>query len=74
MAALDLVTARLTQTPGARFCAPCLAKATGIADPNYVRRIIELPAEYRPGLVVERARCDACHTERRTLAITKSQA
>jgi hypothetical protein len=41
----------------------------GLADPNDVRRVIELPADRRQGLTVERAECDTCHTTRRTLSV-----
>jgi hypothetical protein len=70
-AALGLVSAALGRTPGARYCAPCLAKLAGVIEPNDVRRIMELPDAYRPGLTLTRAECAACHTTRRTLSTAR---
>jgi hypothetical protein len=66
---LGVVLTSLLRTPGRRHCAPCIAKEVGLADPNDVRRVIELPTEHRQGLTVERAECDTCHTTRRTLSV-----
>jgi hypothetical protein len=57
--------------PEGHYCAPCLAAAIGIADANDIRRVIELPPEYRSGLTVERAECSACHNIRRTLSVSQ---
>jgi hypothetical protein len=71
MPAGDSVLTFLQGYPGGRYCAPCLAAASGIADANDVRRVIELPAEYRSGLTVELTECSACHNIRRTLSVSQ---
>jgi hypothetical protein len=53
---------------GQKYCAPCLAKAAGIADANEVRRLIHRAGEL-PDLVVVQGACDTCLTVRRTLSI-----
>ena len=71
MAARDIILRFLRDKPGMRYCAPCLAKAAGIADPNEVRRIMALPRhEYRPGLMLGMTECVGCHLVRRTLSAT----
>jgi hypothetical protein len=70
MPVLDRISRFLQAKPGMRYCAPCLAKAAGIADANQVRQIMTLPRpEYRPGLTLETHACEACHTVRRTLSL-----
>ena len=71
---LGIVSAALLRTPGRRYCAPCVAKEVGLADPNDVRRVIDLPSDYRQGLTVERAECATCHTTRRTLSVLEGPA
>ena len=69
-----IVSAALRHTPGVRFCAPCLAKVAALAQPDDARRVMELPPEHRPRLLVERARCGSCGTMRRTLSAIDASA
>ncbi len=64
---LDAVIPVLHKHRGQKYCAPCLAKATGIVDANEVRRVRDRAREL-PDLVVVQDACDTCHTVRRTLS------
>jgi hypothetical protein len=65
----------LREHRGRKYCAPCLAKAVGIADRqggrdrrrDIIRRVMDRASEL-PDLVVAQDACDTCHTVRRTLA------
>jgi len=57
----------LREHRGRKYCAPCLAKAVGIADANIIRQVMDRASEL-PDLVVAQDACDMCHTVRRTLA------
>jgi len=64
---LDAVLPARRKNTGQKYCAPCLAKATRIADANEVRRVRDRAREL-PDLVVVQDTCDTCHTVRRTLS------
>jgi hypothetical protein len=69
MLTIDRVVASLNRAPGQRYCAPCLALAFGLANPNDVWRIMEMPPDHRPGLTLEHGECIGCHQARRTLSV-----
>jgi hypothetical protein len=70
--ALDRVLACLSRVPGQRYCAPCLALALGLPDPDDVWRIMEMPATHRPAtLALGHDECIGCHQARRTLSIER---
>jgi hypothetical protein len=64
---LATILPALRRHTGKKYCAPCLAKATGIADANEVRRVMDRASEL-PEVVVGQDECDTCHTVRRTLS------
>jgi hypothetical protein len=72
---LNAILGVLQSRVGQKFCAPCLAKAAGIADANEVRRVMdraglaERGTSEIPDLVIgHEDECDSCHTVRRTLS------
>ena len=66
-ATLSAILGVLQSHAGRRYCAPCLAKATGFSDENEVRRVMDRASEH-PDLIVGQDECDTCHTVGRTLS------
>ena len=64
---LNAILGVLQSHAGQRYCAPCLAKAAGIADANEVRRVMDLASEIPDLVLGHQDECDSCHTVRRTL-------
>jgi hypothetical protein len=65
---LNAIISVLRKHGGQKYCAPCLAKATGIADPNEVRRVMDRASEIPDLVIGHEDECDSRHTVRRTLS------